>query len=187
MINQSFCAEQNESGDKNKTSETELERALNNYDAHKQEKEKELAEKLNFYLGRAIESWIDAAKHDKTSKLNTYLDINWDELELFYTVPPINHEYYLRGYKYSVLKTDITKTDSLSSPYKAVVIIKEELYAEKNHPANISDINPYFYTVVTNYALSLEYKNDSFIIANSDKKIISMDNDCPSEIKRLRI
>jgi hypothetical protein len=173
----SFCEEQNKS----------FEQALKNYDTQKQKEQDELATKLNFRLSQAIDNWVDTAKKDKSAKLNTRLKQEWEKLTKFYPISPIHYEYSLRGYKYKIIKSDIAKTDSLTSPYKAVVIIREELYVEKNHSPNISDADPYFFTVSTNYVLNFEYKNEKFNLIDSNDKIVSIENDCPDEIKRLRL
>lgn len=183
----SFGEEQNKSKNKIDTSAASFEQALKNYDFQKQKDQEELAGKLNFNLGQATESWINAAKKDKTGKLNTRLEQAWEKLARSYPISPAHYEYYLRGYKYSIVKNDIIKTDSLISFYKALVIIKEELYVEKNHSPNISDANPYFYTVSSNYTLNFEFKNKDFSLVNSDSKIISIENDCPEEVKKLRL
>ena len=186
-LQESFCEEQNKSKDKNDSSGIAFEQALKNYDTQKQKDQEELAGKLNFRLGQATENWINTAKRDNAGKLNTRLQQEWEKLALFFPVSPVHYEYNLRGYKYIVTKSDVTKTDSLTSVYKAVVIIREELYVEKNHSPDISDANPYFYTVSTNHALNFEYKNEKFVLANSDSKIFSIENNCPDEIKKLRL
>jgi hypothetical protein len=183
----SFCEEQNESKGKNDSSGMAFEQALKNYDTQKQKDQEELAGKLNFRLSQVTENWINTAKKEKAGKLNTRLQQEWEKLSLFFSVSPVHYEYNLRGYKYNVTKSDVTKTDSLTSVYKAVVIIREELYVEKNHSPDISDANPYFYTVSTNHTLNFEYKNEKFILASSDNEIVSIENNCPDEIKKLRL
>jgi len=179
-----FCEEPDKSIEKNDTAKVNFEQALKNHDAQKQSEQEELIIKLNFRLGQATENWINTAKKDKVVKLNTRLEQEWEKLSLF---PPGHYEYYLKGYKYEVVKSDVIKTDSLVSFYKAAVIVQEVLYVEKNHPPNISDINPYFYTVSTNYTLNFEYKNEKFILTSSDSKIVSSENDCPDEFKKFRL
>ena len=172
-LNKAFCEEQNKS----------IAQELKNYEAQKQKEQEELIVKLNFRLGQATENWIKAAKEDKAPKLNTRIEQEWEKLSLF---PPGHYEYYLLGYKYNVVKSDVIKTNSLVSFYKAIVIVQELLYVEKNHPPNISDIRPYFYTVGINYVLNFEYKNEKFVLINSDSEIISNKNDCPDEFKKFK-
>jgi CHAD domain-containing protein len=183
----SVCEEQGKPRDKNDSSGITLEQALKNYDTQKQKDQEELFNKLNSRLIQATENWINTAKKDRADKLNTRFEQNWEKLALSYPVSPVHYEYELRGFKYYVDKSEVVKSDSLTSPYKAMVIVKEELYAEKNHSPNISNASPYFYTVITNYTLNFEHKNEKFILVNSDKEIVSMENKCPDEIKRLRL
>ena len=164
-----------------------FEQALKNFETQKQKEQELLITKLNFNSGYVIENWINSAKKDKAAKLNTRLEQSWEKLSLSYPISPSHYEYYLRGYKYNLLKNDVIRTDSLNSPFKAIVIVNEELYVEKYHSPNISDANPYFYTVSTNYTLNFEYKNEKFTLVNSDSKIISIENDCPDEIKKFRL
>jgi len=183
----SFGDEQSKLQDKNQTSGMAFEQALKNYDTQKQKDQEVLAGKLNFRLGQVTANWINAAKKDKVDKLNTRLPQQWEKLALVYPVSPTHYEYNLRDYKYNVVKSDVIKTDSIISPYKAMVIIREELYVEKNHSPDISDADPYFYTISTNYTLNFEYQNEKFNLVNSDTKIVSIENKCPDEVKRLRL
>ncbi len=180
-IENSFCDDQNQA------TGLVFEQALKNFETQKQKEQELLITKLNFNSGYVIENWINSAKKDKAAKLNTRLEQSWEKLSLSYPISPSHYEYYLRGYKYNLLKNDVIRTDSLNSPFKAIVIVNEELYVEKYHSPNISDANPYFYTVSTNYTLNFEYKNEKFTLVNSDSKIISIENDCPDEIKKFRL
>jgi hypothetical protein len=186
-LERSFCEEQDKTKEKNDSSRVAFEQALKNYDTQKQKDQEVLAGKLSTHLNQTIEAWINAAKKDLDAKLNTRFSQNWEKLALVYAVSPVHYEYNLRGYKYSVSKSEVISTDSLTSPYKAVVVIKEELYVEKTHSPDISDANPYFYTVGTNYTLSYEYKNEKFNLVNSNSEIVSMENKCPDEIKKFRL
>ncbi len=164
-----------------------LEQALKNHEALKQQEQEELAKNLNSSLNQIIETWISTAKTNQENGLGSRLEQSWEKLSRLYPISPVHYEYYLRGYKYSLIKTDLIKTNSLIDPYKAMVIIKEDLYVEKNHAPNVSDKNLYFYTVSTNYTLNFEYKNEKFTLINSDSEIVSIENKCPNEIKRLRL
>jgi len=179
-------AQENKLSAEAKTQPT-LEQALKNYETVKQQEQEELVKKLNLNLNQLIETWILAAKANQENALGSRLQQSWEKLSLIYPISPAHYEYYLRGYKYHLIESDLVKTNSLIDPYKATVVIKEDLYAEKNHASNISDANPYFYTVSTDYTLDFEYKNEKFTLANSDSKIVSIENKCPDEIKRLRL
>ncbi|MDD5476969.1 MAG: hypothetical protein PHG87_02000 [Candidatus Omnitrophica bacterium] len=163
-----------------------IEQALKNYETYKQKEQDELAKKLNFSLNQIIQNWIASAKANKENALGSRLEQSWEKLSSLYPVSPVPYEYYLRGYKYSLIKSDVAKTDSIFAPYKATVTINEDLYVEKNHSPDISDANPYFYTVTTAYNLNLEYRQDKFVLINSDSKIVGIINDAPSEIKKFR-
>jgi len=164
-----------------------FEQALKNYETYRQKEQDALAKKLNFSLGQITENWIASAKANKENALGSRLQQSWEKLSLLYPIPPGHYEYYLRGYKYSLLKSDVVKTDSIVAPYKAAVTIKEDLYVEKNHSPDISDANPYFYTVTTDYNLNLEYRQDRFVLINSDSKIVDIKNEAPDEIKKFRL
>jgi len=164
-----------------------IEQALKNYETYKQKEQDELANKLNFSLNQTIQNWIASARANKESALGSRLEQNWEKLSPAFPISPVPYEYYLRGYKYSLIKSDVAKTDSILTPYKATVIINEDLYVEKNHSPDISDANPYFYTVTTAYNLNLEYRQDRFVLINSDSKIVGIVNDAPSEIKKFRL
>lgn len=164
-----------------------IEEALKNYETYKQKEQDELAKKLNYSLNQIIQNWIASAKTNKENALGSRLEQSWEKLSSLYPVSPVHYEYYLRGYKYSLIKSDVAKTDSIISPYKATVTINEDLYVEKNHSPDISDANPYFYTVTTAYNLNLEYRQDKFVLINSDSKIVGIVNDAPGEIKKFRL
>jgi len=127
-----------------------FEQALTNYELQRQKQTETLIRRLHANLDQTIETWIKNGQMDKESKLGTRLDQRWEKLSQSFKIPPSHFEYILMGYKYTIVKNDISQSDSLSAPYKAHVIIKEELYVEKYHSPDISDRNPYFYTVTTN-------------------------------------
>ncbi|MDD5465277.1 MAG: hypothetical protein PHP73_02925 [Candidatus Omnitrophica bacterium] len=180
------CAEENKPADKTETGVV-IEQALKNYETYKQKEQEELAKKLNSSLNQIIQSWIASAKVNKENALGSRLQQSWEKLSPLYPISPVPYEYYLRGYKYSLIKSDIAKTDSILAPYKAAVAIKEDLYVEKNHSPDISDADPYFYTVTTAYNLNLEYRQDGFTLINSDSKVVNIINDAPVEIKKSRL
>jgi hypothetical protein len=161
-----------------------VEEALRDFEAQKQNEEDELREQLNFRLGQATENWLTAAEKEQEKQLGTVVGQDWDKQSRIAMILPVNYEYYLRGYNYSVVDSDIFKTESLSPTLKAVVTIKEELYAEKSHHSNVSDIKPYLYTVTNIYTLNFIYKNDEFILANSSVKMESMVNEISSQVRK---
>ncbi len=179
-------AEENKPAAKTETGVV-IEQALKNYETYKQKEQDELAKKLNLSLNQIIQNWIASAKANKESALGSRLQQSWEKLSPVYPISPVPYEYYLRGYKYNLIKSDVAKTDSIFAPYKATVTINEDLYVEKNHSPDISDANPYFYTVTTAYNLNLEYRQDKFVLINSDSRIVDIINEAPNEIKKFRL
>ena len=72
----------------------------------------------------------------------------------------------------------------MTSPYKAVVVVKELLYAEKYHHPNISDSKLYYYTVTNYYTLDFAYKDDDFALVSSDSKMESIVNEISSKARK---
>ena len=123
-------------------------------------------------------------ENTRYNQLDTIIDQNWDKQARIEILLPTKFGYYLRGYKYSVVDSDIIKTEAMNPPYKAVVIIKEELYVEMTHHSNISDIKPYLYTVTSICTLNFAYKNNDFELINTGIKIESKVNEMPSEARK---
>jgi hypothetical protein len=169
--------------DKNEPKST-IEQALTNYEAQKQNEQKELSAQLNFRLGQATESWISSAENDRYNELGTFIEQDWDKQARTYLISPIRFDYYLRGYEFSVTDSDVIKTESMTSPYKAVVVIKEVLYAEKYHHPNVSDTKLYYYTVTNFYTLDFAYKEEGFTLVNSNSKMESIINEIPNKARR---
>jgi len=161
-----------------------FEQALTNYELQRQKQTEILIRRLHANLDQIVETWINNAKIDKENKLGSRLEQRWEKLSQSLPISPSHYEYILLGYKYTVVKNDIMQSDSLSAPYKAHVIIKEELYVEKYHSPDVSDRNPYFYTVTTNFNLNYEYKQDKFMLVNTEAKVINIENDCPLDMKK---
>ena len=163
---------------------TVIEQALKNYETQKQSEQDELTGQLNFRLGQATESWISSAENNRYNQLGTFIEQNWDKQARTYLITPVRFDYYLRGYEYSVTDSDVIKTDSMTSPYKAVVVIKEMLYAEKYHHPNISDTKLYYYTVTNFYTLDFAYKDGEFILVSSDSKMEGIVNEISNKARK---
>ncbi|MFA6129742.1 MAG: hypothetical protein WC731_01990 [Candidatus Omnitrophota bacterium] len=163
---------------------TVIEQALKNYETQKQSEQDELTAQLNFRLGQATEVWLTSIKKNRDNELGTFIEQSWDKQARLYTITPVRYDYYLRGYNYSVADSDVIKTDSMTSPYKGAVVVKEELYAEKYHHPNISDTSLYFYTVTSIYTLDFAYKGGEFVLVNTDNKMSSIVNEIPAEVRR---
>jgi len=164
---------------------TVIEQALKNYETEKQNEQAELTAQLNFSLGQATEAWLTSSEKNRESQLGTFIEQNWDKQpRTAMIMPPVRYDYYLRGYKYTVTDSDVIKTNSMTSPYKAVVVVKEELYAEKYHHPNISDTSLYLYTVTNTYTLDFAYKEDEFSLVNTDIKMEGIVNEISSESRK---
>jgi len=161
-----------------------FEEALKNYESYKQKEQDEVAKKINVTLNQVIEDWVAQAKQNQDNLIGNRLEQNWEKLALYFPISPVYYDYYLRGYRYNVIKDDVVKSDSITSPYKASANIREELYVEKHHSPDISDRNPYFFTVTTVYHLNFEYRQNKLELINTDKKIINIENTAPVEIKK---
>jgi len=163
---------------------TVIEQALKNYETQKQSEQKDLTAQLNFYLGQATEAWISSAENSRYNELGTFIEQNWDKQARTYLITPVRFDYYLRGYEYSVTDSNVIKTDSMTSPYKAVVVIKELLYAEKYHHPNISDTKLYYYTVTNFYTLDFAYKDGDFILVSSDTRMEGIVNEISNKARK---
>jgi hypothetical protein len=163
---------------------TVIEQALKNYETQKQNEQDDLTAQLNFRLGQATEAWISSAKNNRYSELGTFIEQNWDKQARTYLITPVRFDYYLRGYEYNVTDSDVIKTDSMTSPYKAVVVIKEMLYAEKYHHPNISDTKLYYYTVTNFYTLDFAYKDGDFILVSSDTRMEGIVNEISNKARK---
>jgi len=167
--------------------QTAFEQALVNYEISKQKNQDELIKNLNTNLNQIAENWINQAKKEKEPSLGTRFKQNWEKLASKFPISRTHYDYYLRGYSYSMLKSDISKSDSINYPYNANLIIREDLYVERNHSPDTSNADPYFYTISTVYNLNLEYRQDKFAIINSSYEITDIKNDAPVEMKKLRL
>jgi hypothetical protein len=163
-----------------------FEEALKNIEAKKAEERKALALKYNNQLKLVTANWLSQREALKKSQLNGAIDQNWDRVpNQYYT--NVNNEYYLKGFNYSILNSEIRETESLIAPIKAQVVILEKIYAEKYHTPDMSNIDPYCFTVTSSITLSMEYRQDNFVVTNTDTKMMSMNNNnYPEELKKLR-
>jgi len=159
-----------------------LQQVLNNYDTQKQREKEELTAKLNFNLTQAINIWLNLAEKNQEKRLNLRIEQNWEKLPLTIALSQVHYEYFLKGYNYSVTKRDVIKTEALTFPYKGIVTVKEEIYAEQYHHANTSNRADFFYTITTIYTLNFDYQEEAFILTNTDSTITFIKNTAPKEI-----
>lgn len=163
---------------------TVIEQALKSYETQKQNEQNELTAQLNFRLGQATENWLTTTEKYRASQLGTFIEQDWDKQARTYMITPIHFDYYLRGYEFAVTDSDVIKTESMTSPYKALVVIKEVLYAEKYHHPNISDTRLSYYTVTNLYTLDFAYKGGEFNLVSSDSKMESIINEISNKARR---
>lgn len=165
-------------------SKINLQQAFNNYEAQKQKEKEELATRLNLNLNQAIDDWISLAEQDKEEKMYSLIEQKWEKLPKTIALSPFHYEYYLKGYQYYVTERNVIKTEALTFPYKAIVTVKEEIYAEQYHHANTSNRTDFFYTITTIYTLNFEYREDNFVLIKTDSTIISLKNTAPKAITK---
>jgi len=156
-------------------------KALKSVEQEKAKEQGELIADLKNKLNLSIEDWLSSAKKDKDSQIDSFIKQNWERS------PELKnstyYDYYLKDFVYTVAKSDIIKTDSLITPYKAYVTINEELFVERYHPGGISFREKFFYTATRPIILSLEYSEDKFAIINTEYKDYSLTQGWPEEIK----
>ncbi|MDO8662625.1 MAG: hypothetical protein Q7K98_05340 [Candidatus Omnitrophota bacterium] len=161
-----------------------FEQALKNVEAQKAEERKALTLKCKTKLAQLIDNWLSEKEAQKKPQLNQVIDQNWEKLPYEYNFTTLHYDYYLRGFDYNILSSEIKETESLTAPIKAQSVIIEKVYAEKYHTPDISNVDPYFFTVTTVITLNLEFRQDNFVIIGVDNKITKIENDCPDRIKR---
>ena len=161
-----------------------FEQALKNVEAQKAEERKALALKCKTKLAQFIDNYLPEKEAQKKSQINQVIDQNWEKLPYEYNFTALHYDYYLRGFDYNILSSEINETGSLTAPIKARLVIIEKVYAEKYHTPDISNVNPYFFTVTTAITLEMEYRQDNFVITSEDDRITKIENDCPEKIKR---
>lgn len=166
------------------TSKDSLQQAFNNYEVQKQKEREELTARLNLNLSQAIDNWVKSAEQEKEGELYSLIDQKWEKLPKTIALSPFHYEYYLKGYQYYITERNVIKTEALTFPYKAVVTIKEEVYAEQYHHANTSNRTDFFYTITTIYTLNFEYRGDSFVLIKADSVIVSIKNTAPKTITK---
>lgn len=180
-----FAQDASDEPENGKDAKIAIEQALKDYEKEKKEKQDEFTAQLNFQLGQATETWITAMEKEKDGQLGKFIEQDWDKQpRTAIILPPVRYDYYLRGYRYDVTDSDVIKTESITSPYKGVVSVKEELYAEKYHHPNTSDTKLFYYTVTSIYSLDFTYKDGEFILVSSASKMGNMVNSISNQARR---
>jgi len=168
-------------------SSSAFEQALAKIEAKKQEDLKKLTAQLSDQMEKAVKKWIAQRNDSRHLELNFLVEQNWEKLALTKNISPLHYDYYLRGFSIQETQSDIIKTDSMTSPYAGRAIIKEKLYVEKYHTPNISNIDPYFFTVTADIVLDIDFDLIEPVVTIVDYKVTQIDNDCPQNIKRMRL
>ena len=161
--------------------EEAFQKALKNVDQEKAKEQEELVSDLKNKLSLALQDWLSMAAKEKSPQIDGFIKQNWEKLSELKN--STYYDYYLKDFAYTIVKSDIIKTDSLISPYKAYINVNEELYVERYHPAGISFREKFFYTATRPIILSFEYNTDKFSIINTEYKDYSLTQGWPEEVK----
>jgi len=164
-----------------------LEQALAKMEAKKDEDFKKLVAHLSEQVKQTVDKWIAQRSELRRTELNSLVDQNWEKLSLIKNNSHLHYDYYLKGYDFSKGQSDILKSDSLTAPYKGRAVVIEKLYVEKYHSPDISSIDPYFFTVISHITLNVEFNQLAPTVTSVDDKVVSIENESPAEIKRMRI
>ena len=158
-----------------------FQKALKNVEQEKAKEQEELISDLKNKLNLALQDWLSMAAKEKSPQINSFIKQSWEKLSELKN--STYYDYYLKDFAYTIVKSDIIKTDSLISPYKAYITINEALFVERYHPAGISFREKFFYTAARPIILSFEYNEDKFAITNTEYKDYSLTQGWPEEIK----
>jgi len=161
--------------------EAAFQKALKNVEQEKAKEQEELISGLKNKLNLALKDWLSLAAKEKSPQINSFIKQSWEKLSELKN--STYYDYYLKDFTYTLAKSDIIKTDSLISPYKAYITINEPLFVERYHPAGISFREKFFYTAIRPIIISLEYSEDKFTIINTEYKDYTLAQGWPEEIK----
>lgn len=161
-----------------------FEKAIESVEVKKQEEQEKLKEELESKLSLAVKEWL--AREDKKDEpaLNKIIKQEWEKLPEF--GPRIHYDYYLRGYAYSEIKTDILQTNSLTLPYKAHLNAVKELYVERGHSPDVTSAQKFLYTVSIPFRIDFEYREGRFVFVNSEQQKITLKQGWPEAIRKGR-
>jgi hypothetical protein len=150
-----------------------FEEALQRLDAQKQEEHKKIASQLQGKLESAVQEWLTQQKRMRSRELNTIIEQHWENLTEF--GPRIHRNYYLRDFSYTIINTDIVKSESMVDPYKAVMNLQEKLFAERYHSPDVTYPQDFYYTVTTPIKVAFEYYQDKFVVTATEYSKGSID------------
>lgn len=142
-----------------------FEKAMIELESSRRKEDERTAESLKEKLRAAIKEWIDTSLKENTNLVNKLVNQNWETLIKY--GDPAHYDYYLRDFTYVEGASDIVKTDSITTPYKASVVVMEKLYVERYHTPDASDPSIFFYTFTNPTRVSLEFKDGKFVVVNT--------------------
>ena len=187
----SFSQESNDQSAKKEEAQTEnvaqmqqaFEKAMRQIAADKEKEEAKTLVMLKEKLSVAAHGWISTEMKKREGGLNKFVEQNWEILIKF--GDPAHYDYYLRDFAYAQGASDIIKTDSLTTPYRAVVNVTERLYVERYHTPDASDVTMFFYTFTNPMKVYFEYNDNRFVFASTEIGDVHLDQGWPREIKAL--
>ncbi len=147
--------------------ELAVEKAIRKLEKDREFKERQFVEELKSKLRLAVQEWISSESRKRQGELDKIIQQNWQLYPNAVTAG--RYDYYLRDFKYSIGNSDIIKTGSLVSPYKAYFDVDESLYAERRHPSNASYPKEYLFKAVTPIAVVFDYRGGEFAVAEVEK------------------
>ncbi|OGX19410.1 MAG: hypothetical protein A3K83_00510 [Omnitrophica WOR_2 bacterium RBG_13_44_8b] len=159
-----------------------FEKAMKNIETEKLKALEELKVDLRTKLDQAIADWILAKKEEKAPWINKIVEQNWEFIPKY--GPRAHYDYYLRGFDYRIISSDIVKTESLVSPYVGRLSVLEQLYAEMYHSPDVSFRDNFLYTVTTPIKVKFEYNGSDFVAVETEYEDSGMENAWPEGVKR---
>ena len=160
-----------------KSIEEAIKKAIKDVENEKTKEKEAVASELKEKLVPAISDWVLRVRADKTKELNKLQHRDWSELKKFPS--PLPHDYYLKNFNYTIVKSDIALTDSVVNPYKAFVTIEERLYLERYHSSDAAYLEQYRYTAIAPIDLQLEYRDNKFVITETKYGQVVMERGWP--------
>lgn len=159
-----FSANAFAADDSNVELQKTVEKAIKAVDAEKAKKQLEFEAKLNSELKLVAKAWVEMAKNNKKEELNRLIHNDWSDMTKY--ISPMPYDYYLRDFGYQVVRSDISKTGSITIPYAGYIKLIETQYIERYHSSEASSIEPFLHTVTRPITLVLEQKDNKFKIIN---------------------
>jgi len=157
--------------------------AIKNIESERKEEEKKTAAELEAKLQSAAKEWIASSSEKRNAGINKLILPDWKGLPE--PQPKLPFPHYLRDFEYIAIGSDISKTASYTSPYKASVKLLEKLYVEKYHSASPSYPKEYLYTITTPITLTFEYTQEVFTLRDKKDSDIAIEKGWPEKLEPL--